>query len=199
MTQYWLITKKSDASTIEASFATKDAKTHPKDAGFAWDAALHVATPLPGPFDPAAQMRQGLGYVEDPAKAQIALLAAVKAEAERRKMLVLSLGGAKKTEYADKSAEVRMFNSLAGTLNAILAALTLMTAERRAIIFPYATADAAAFGDTIDKAIARFSTGMSTSATVPTIAAAEAKACAAIKAATTVAAKRAAAAAVTWP
>ncbi len=137
--------------------------------------------------------------VEVPAKVEAQLLAAVKAEAERRKMAVLSPGGAKKTEYADKAGEVRQMKTLGGTVTAALAAVAVLSASRQASLFPYAAADAAAFGDTVVNAFNRFMGGMTSSATVPTIAAAEAKTCAAIKAATTAAAKRAAVAAVAWP
>lgn len=137
--------------------------------------------------------------VESPAKIEAQLLAAIKAEAERRKMTVLSPGGAKKTEYADKAGEVRQMKTLGGTVTAALAAVAVLSTSRQASLFPYAAADAAAFGDTVVDAFNRFMGGMTSSASVPAIAAAEAKTCAAIKAATTAAAKRTAAAAVAWP
>lgn len=136
---------------------------------------------------------------EDLAKVRAVLLASVKSDAEQRKMTFLSAGGAKKAEYAQKAAEVSFYDSLGGSLSTILAALALLSPAQKQAKFGYATADAAANGEpTIVNAIARFRGGMEGSNKVPAIAAAEAKACAAIKAATTIAAARAAAA-VTWP
>lgn len=137
--------------------------------------------------------------VEDAAKVEVKLITAVKMEAERRKMALLSSGGAKKTEYADQAAEVRFFWSLGGTATAVMGTIGLWSPARRAAVFPCATANAAEFGDTIDKAIARFSAGMAGSAGKEAIAAREQKVCANIKAAVAPGAKRSAAAAVAWP
>lgn len=137
-------------------------------------------------------------WVEDAAQVEMALIAAVKLLAEQRKMEVATVGGYKKTEYAAKRAEVNAFDALGSTLTAVLAALNLIPAATRATRFAYAYADAAAFGDTIDKAIERFRTGMNASSKAATLAAAEAKGCAAIRAASTAAAKRAAFAAINW-
>lgn len=131
--------------------------------------------------------------------AEADLIAQVKAEAERRKMLVASPGGYKKMEYAGKESEVRTYRSLGGTVTAILSVLGGWTAERKAQVFPWATASAAAFGDTLPAAIARFESGIARAAAGPTIGAAEEKACAAIRAATTLAAKQAAFSQVRWP
>jgi hypothetical protein len=136
---------------------------------------------------------------EDLAKVRAQLLASVKGEAEQRKMTFLSAGGAKKAEYAQKAAEVAFYDSLGGSVSTILTAINLLTAAQRQAKFGYSLADAAAFGEpTIVNAIERFRAGMAGSNKVPAIAAAEAKACAAIKAATTIAAARAAAV-ITWP
>lgn len=199
MTQYWLITKKSDGSTVETSFATKDANTHPKDAGFAWDAALHVATPLPGPFDPARQVRQGLGYVDDLTKIKDNLVTMVKLEAERRKMMALSSGGAKKQEYAGKEREVALYNSLGGTAAAILTALNLLSPSQRLAMFPMASAAATLRGETtIAAAITRFAGGITRSSTFHQLCAQEEKACEAINAATTLTAAKAVATGLGW-
>lgn len=137
--------------------------------------------------------------VASAAKVEAKLIADVKARAEAEKMRVLSSGGAKKTEYADKYREVVAWDTLAGTAAQILIAFNTLSTQQRAVRFAYAIADAAAFGDTPADAIARFKAGIAKSTSAATLAAIEAKACAAIKAATTVAAKQAAAAAVTWP
>lgn len=137
--------------------------------------------------------------VESTAKVEAVLIASIKVEAERRKMLVLSPGGAKKSEYAEQAAEVRFFWSLGGTVTAILGVIGLWSPERRAAVFPCATANAAEFGDTLDKAIGRFFAGMTSSSSKNAIAAREQRICAAIKAAATTSAKNAVAATATWP
>ncbi|TCP36555.1 hypothetical protein [Sphingomonas sp. BK235] len=138
-------------------------------------------------------------FAEDPARVEAVLVAQVKDTAESKKMGFLSAGGAKKAEYAQKAAEVSFYDSLGGSVIAILAAVGALTPAQRRAKFGYALADAAAFGDTtITNAIERFRSGMAASDKVPSIAAAEAKGCAAIKDATTVAAKRTAYAAIDW-
>ncbi|MEH3046515.1 hypothetical protein [Sphingomonas adhaesiva] len=179
------------------------------------DGALQYVAPVDlKPADPAmAWSALPVGYgddthvwsaasrqmVEDRAKVSAKLIAAIKAEAEVRKMRLLTAGGAKKTEYSDQAAEVRFFWSLGGSVTAILGAIGLWSSDRRAAVFPCAAANAAEFGDTIDKAIGRFSAGMKKSASKEKIAAVEARVCAAIEAASTAAAARAAAAAIVWP
>ena len=159
-----------------------------------WPVSIVWDKPMRGFIDLAPE-----AYLTDPKALEAVLLASVKSEAERRKMMLLTAGGAKKTEYADKAAEVRTWHTLGGTLTGVIAVLGLIGGAKMKATFPYAIADAAAFGDTIDKAIARFAAGMSGSASVPSICAAEAKACAALKAATTVAGKLAAASSAVWP
>ncbi|MEH3122419.1 MAG: hypothetical protein PGN16_10655 [Sphingomonas phyllosphaerae] len=155
---------------------------------------------LPTGTEPNMLTLVGAAWVEDPAKIEPMLLMLIKSEAERRKMGFLSAGGAKKAEYAQKAAEVSFYDSLGGSVVTILAAIGALTAAQRRAKFGYALADAAAFGEpTITNAIERFRSGMASSDKVPAIAAAEAKTCAAIKAATTAVAKRAAANAVSWP
>lgn len=155
---------------------------------------------LPTGYEPNMLALVSGSWVEDPAKVEPVLLTLIKGEAERRKMGFLSAGGAKKAEYAQKAAEVSFYDSLGGTVVTILAAIGALTAAQRRAKFGYALADAAAFGEpTITNAIERFRSGMASSDKVPAIAAMEAKTCAAIKNATTAVAKRAAAAAVSWP
>ncbi|PCG09644.1 hypothetical protein COA17_07230 [Sphingomonas ginsenosidimutans] len=164
--------------------------------GAGW-AQLGGALPAGVPLD--LLTLSGNTWIEDPAKVRAQLLAAVKAEAEGRKMTFLSNGGAKKAEYAQKAAEVAFFDSLGATVTLALAALNAMPAAVKQAKFGFALADAGAFGDTVPAAIERFRVGMTASNKVPTIAATEAKACAALKAATTVAAMRAVVTGITWP
>ncbi len=197
--QYWTITDAAGATVLAAAFPTPSTGSHPKDNGWAWNAATQKATRIDKLPDLATQKWSGAAWVDDIAKVREQLLSDVKAEAESRKMTFLSAGGAKKAEYAQKAAEVSFYDSLGGNLTAILASLALLNTGQRQAKFGYSLADAAAFGEpTIVNAIERFRSGMAGSNKVPAIAAAEAKACAAIKAATTIAAARAAAA-VSWP
>jgi hypothetical protein len=170
----------ADFKPSEATLGTCALPAGFEEASFVWDATARAMS-------------------EDVAKVRAQLLLGVKAEAEARKMAFLSPGGAKKAEYAQKHAEVAFWDSLGGTITAALTAFGLLTSAARQAKFPYALADAAAFGETgIQAAIERFRVGMQGSSKVPAIAAAEAKACAAIKAATTIASARAAAN-VSWP
>ncbi len=164
--------------------------------GAAWS---QVGGALPAGVPVDLLTLSGGTWIEDSAKVRAQLLAAVKAEAEARKMAYLTPGGAKTTEYSDQAAEVRFFWSLGGSVQAIMGTVGLWSADRRAAVFPRAVANAGQFGDTIDKAIARFLAGMAASAPANAIGAVEAKACAAIKAATTVAAMRAVVTGITWP
>lgn len=197
--QLWTISEVATGNVLYAGFVTPSYGSHPKDNGWPWDAATQKATRIDAAPDVGLQRWNGSAWVEDAAKVEAGLLALLKAEAERRKMTFLSAGGAKKAEYAQKAAEVAFWDSLGGTVTAIVAAFNLLPASARQAKFGYALADAAAFGDTVQDAIARFRAGMTSSQKVPSIAAVEAKGCAAIKAATTAAAKRAAATAVNWP
>lgn len=197
--QLWTIHEVATGKVLAASFSTKSEGSHPKDAGWAWDAATQKATRISAVPDLLFQRWSGTAWVDDIAKVREQILNDVKAEAESRKMVFLSPGGAKKAEYAQKAGEVSFYDSLGGTVIVIIAAIGGMTAAQRQAKFGYALADAAANGEpTIAAAIERFRSGMTGASKVPAIAAAEAKACAAIKAATTIAAARAAAA-VSWP
>ncbi|WP_156679341.1 hypothetical protein [Sphingomonas profundi] len=141
-------------------------------------------------------------YVEDPAKIEAVLVGQVKAEGERRSMLVMSTGGAKKTKYAAKAVEVENWYGLGGVgaaTSALLAAFNLLNTTVRARKFRYAIADAKAHGDSVDKAIARFVAGADASQNeAARLEGIEQAGVDAIKAATTVAAKRAAHAAINW-
>lgn len=135
---------------------------------------------------------------EVPALVEALLIGMVKIEAERRKMERATAGGYKKTEYADKAREVADADTLGTTAAAILAAISALSPAQQVARFPYAAASAAAFGDTVAKALDRFRAGQARAAPVTRIAATEERACAQIRAATTASAKRTAYNAVTW-
>lgn len=135
--------------------------------------------------------------VESLPKLKDYLVAAIKVDAEQKKMALLSAGGAKKAEYAEKRQEVISYDALATGVGGIVQAMTTLATPRRKVMLAHAEADAAAHGDTVAAAIERFRGGISRASTTPLIAAAEAAACDAIRAATTVAAARAVV--VKWP
>lgn len=138
------------------------------------------------------------------AEVEAGLIRDVKQKADALKIAATTPLPSKSAEYPAKAAEVAAWDGalgggLVGTLAQTLAAINAWPAARRAATFPYALADATAFGDTIDKAIARFRAGMNGSATIHDVAAREAVTCAEIRAAKTIATKEAAAAAAVWP
>lgn len=197
MSQLWTILDVGTGAVLYGAFRTPSAGSHPKDNGWAWDATKHRCVRIDMAPVPATQSFVGDKWVDDAGKVETLLLGAVKVEAERRKMLAMSPGGAKKAEYAEKRAEVVAWDSLGGTASAILVAFNALPQAVRESRFGHAIADAAAFGDTPAAAIGRFRVGLGKAAAFRLVSALEAKVCADIRAATTVAGKRAAAAPLT--
>ncbi|WP_230771131.1 hypothetical protein [Sphingomonas sp. Leaf4] len=179
-----------------AQIKVPDGKT-PGDAGFPFDPTKHKAFTTSAQADTARQRFDAkLGaWVDDIAKVEADLIDGIKAEAERRRMLVLSPGGSKKSVYAMKAAEIEAWNALGSTTGAILTALGLLPASTRQRKFRFALAEAARRGEAnIAAAIQRFGAGAdSANAEAARVEAIEQVAVAAVKAATTVAAKRTAA------
>lgn len=152
------------------------------------------------PVDQAEQVWNGKAWVDDPAKVEPHLIADVKAEGERRRMLVLSPGGSKKTVYSLKQSEVDSWNDLGSTLATQLTAALGLSVIKQKRKFRFAMAEAALRGEpNPSAAIARFAAGSdAANAEAARIEAIEQAGVAAIKAATTAAAKRAAYAAINW-
>lgn len=200
--QLWTIAKVATNEVLSPCFATDSTGVHPKDRGWPWDAATQKATKISAYPDQVLQTWSGSAWVDDAGKLEALLLTSVKAESERRAMLVYTPNRGKMREYSKKAQEVIDFRGLAGEgalatlLNTLFASLPNAAKRRK---FIYAQADAARRGDTVADAIARFEAGMTTSeTTVASLKAIEATACAAIRAAASAAAKRAAYAAVDW-
>lgn len=124
---------------------------------------------------------------------QADLLAKVKAEAERRKMLAFTNGFGKSQEYLQKGKEAtNSATVLATVLNAI-------TAANAATQYPMAHAERMLTGETLSAVLARYRAGKTTSdAELARLSAIEWKAVQAIKAASTAAAKQAAFTAINW-
>lgn len=200
--QLWTITDLATGAVLSTAFSTPSTGSHPKDNGWAWDATKHKATKIAVQPDTDTQAFEGTAWIESPAKVEAALISAVKAESERRTMLIYTANRGKMREYGKKNQEVIDFRKLgnegaaATVLNTLFAALP-GAAKKRSFI--YSQADAARRGDTVADAIARFEAGMNAAEiVVASLKAVEAAGCAAIRAATTAAGKRAAFAAINW-
>lgn len=191
--QRWTITDSATGAMLAPCFITDAASVAPKDAGFPWDSARHKATAIGAAPDPAVQAWNGAQWVEDPLKVEAALLPLVDTQRETLQMTVLTPGGAKKYVYNRKAAEAILASGIAAT---VLNALTLVDRKKK---YPFAYAESAVTGDTLAVVLARFETGMNTSAIENArIEAVAQKAKRDIKAATTAAAKCAAYAAINW-
>lgn len=191
-----LVTSLVEAATIESLMLNCPAghEPHPCDGidvrpgEWSWNGSSLAAIVQPGPTI---------------AEVEATLLREVKGEAERLKMQYASPGGMKKAEYAGKAAEVATWDTLNGatlaTVAQVLIAINGWSPDKRAATFPWAIADAKERGDTIDKAIGRFRAGITGSSKVHAIAAREGTITDAIKAAKTIADKKAVRAAAKWP
>jgi len=96
--------------------------------------------------------------VETPIEAQARMLNTIDDEREERMMAVLTTGGAKKYEYANKAREVRDYRTLPGaTVALLLTAANLAGTQER---FAWAMAEAADTGDTLEAVITRYEGAM---------------------------------------
>ena len=124
---------------------------------------------------------------------QTRLLAAVDVERERLQMTVLTDGGAKKYVYNRKAMEAIDGRTITASL---LNGLGLSDKRKR---FPFATTESFLTGETLSAVLVRFDTGMNAAASENArIEAVAQKAKRDIRAAATIAAKRAAYAAINW-
>jgi len=131
--------------------------------------------------------------VETIEQLQARLLAAVDAEREKLQMTVLTDGGAKKYVYNRKAMEAIDARTIAASL---LNGLGLSDKKKR---FPFATTESMLTGELLTTVLARYDVGMNTSASENArIEAVAQKAKRDIRAAATIAAKRAAYAGINW-
>lgn len=131
--------------------------------------------------------------VETIEQLQARLLAAVDAEREKLQMTVLTDGGAKKYVYNRKAMEAIDARTIAASL---LNGLSLSDKKKR---FPFATTESMLTGELLTTVLARYDVGMNTSASENArIEAVAQKAKRDIRAAATIAAKRAAYAGINW-
>ena len=172
-----------------------------------WDGydALYQAVPRPDGGNEAAAMRAKIAEVKssipsgatapqpDLATVEQRLIAKLKAEAERRKMLAFSSGFSKSQEYVQKGKEVVASAALTA------AVLNALTAASAAAQYPMAQAERTLTGEALATILARYRSGKAASdAELARLSAIEWKAAQAIRAATTAAAKQAAYAAIVW-
>lgn len=119
---------------------------------------------------------------------EAATIAAIDAEREARQMSVMTTGGAKKYVYNRKADEVK---TASGILPSVLNALSLVDKQKK---YPFAYAEMQQTGETLTAVLARFETGLNAaSAKISVIEAQAQKAKRNVRAATTAAAKQAAA------
>ena len=131
--------------------------------------------------------------VETIEQLQARLLVAVDAEREKLQMTVLTDGGAKKYVYNRKAMEAIDARTIAASL---LNGLGLSDKKKR---FPFATTESMLTGELLTTVLARYDVGMNTSAADNArIEAVAQKAKRDIRAAATIAAKRAAYAGINW-
>lgn len=131
-------------------------------------------------------------WVPDLVGVQARLLDQIDDERERRQMTLLTQGGAKKLIYARKEAEVRDYRSLTASV------LALIDLAGRRARFPFAMAEVDRTGEALAAVVARFEAGFANMATVARIEAVAQAGKRAVRGAATVAAKRAAFAAINW-
>ena len=141
--------------------------------------------------------------VEDASRIEAALIKSINDERETRQMAAMTTGGAKKAVYAMQQAEVLAWAGLGAvgaTTTQLIAAFNLLPLTTRKQKFYFALMSMAKRGEpNIAAAIGRFSAGAAGSnAEVARVEAIAQDGIAAIKAANTAAAKRAAFAAVSW-
>jgi len=131
--------------------------------------------------------------VETIEQLQARLLAAVDGEREKLQMTVLTDGGAKKYVYNRKAMEAIDARTIAASL---LNGLGLSDKKKR---FPFATTESMLTGEPLTAVLARYDVGMNTSASENArIEAVAQKAKRDIRAAATIATKRAAYAGINW-
>ncbi|HUD30608.1 MAG TPA: hypothetical protein VMQ93_17205 [Novosphingobium sp.] len=146
-------------------------------------------------FDPSSALVNwtALTIGVDTAVIEARLTAAVKKEAERRKMLSFTAGNGKAQEYVQKGKEAA---ASAGLLATVLNALTAASAAAQ---YPMAHAERVLTGDTLYNVLASYRAGKAASdAELARLSGIERKSVLAIKAATTAAAKQSAYASINW-
>lgn len=127
------------------------------------------------------------------ADVEASLISQIDTECERRVMLTMTRGGGKKYSYNRKAAEVETSK---GVLPTVLNALSLVDRQKK---YPFAAAEMALSGETLSAVLARFAAGTAVAdSKVAAIEAAAVIAKRALRAATNLSAKRAAAV-VAWP
>lgn len=158
------------------------------------DASLATAS-LPADFDSATWKWDATtrAMIEDPARLEAQLIAEVKARAETAKMAAITRGFGKSEEYKRKASEAAASASLvAATINALSAADALVR-------FPAAWHEALLGGEKLAAVLARYRASTAAAlGVIDRMSAIEQVAVARIKAAPSVANKRAAAAAIDW-
>lgn len=208
--QFWTIVKKAKPTQVVVPVHTTSSSTiEPKDQGCQWDDSL-LAVKIPAAPRSGLDAWDGTKWTEIPSVVEATLIAKVKADNEALVRSVYSMNYGKQKKYSRKQQEVLDFRDLGSSLGLGITSLVTdvvnfapafnaMTAAQQAKKFRFAMAEARIRGVTIAQVIAGYEAAIdSIEQKVANWEAIELKAIADIKAATTVAAKRAVYAAINW-
>lgn len=120
-----------------------------------------TATDAPGTvrYDPATLAFSLMAVAaETTAQALARMIDTIDEERETRMMLLLTNGGAKKYEYAEKAREVRDYRSLSGTVvGGLLIPLNIASTRER---FGWSMAEVEDTGDSLEAVITRYETAV---------------------------------------
>lgn len=208
MSQKWTIALIATGEVLCPSFTTDSMGQHPKDKGWAWNAATQKATRISAEPNPLEQTWSGTAWVDDPTKIQPRLIAKVKADNETRVRTLYTTNFGKQKKYSRKQAEVLDYRALGGTVAALttdlasalfLTPLALMTTVQQRKKFRFAMAEAKLRNVPLSTIIGEYETAIETiEAQIADWEAIELEAIRQIKLAATATAKRAAYAAINW-
>ncbi len=204
MSQLWTITDLAGTQILYAAFVTPSVGSHPKDNGWAWDAATQKCTRIDAAPDLTSQKWSGTAWVEDLAKVKAASIAQIKADKAAMLAAAYTTVFGKQKIYARKQEEVNAFRALAPLVTNLTTivntvAFTSLGVATQKDKFRFALAEAALRGVSVGVVINEYATRID--GVEPQSAAWEAieqKACADTRAATSSAQVKAIYAAINW-
>lgn len=208
MSQLWTIVEQTGGAVLCPSFETDSFGQHPKDKGWAWNAATQRAVRIDARPDVLVQSFSGTVWAEDAAKVEALLIPKVKAANEALVRGLYSTNFGKQKKYSRKQQEVLDYRALSGTVSGLTSALAstvltlplaTMTLAQQRKKFRFAMAQAKKRGVSLDVIIGEFEAAIDDKEEqVANWEAVELEAVRAIKAAPTAADKRAVFAAINW-
>lgn len=127
MSQLWTITSLDGKTVFCERFETSSSGVHPKDRGWAWNAATQKAWQIQVAPDVSNQVWSGTAWVDDIAKLRLIAIAQVKAKNEQLVKSLYSQNYGKQKKYSRKQAEAMDFRALAPTVLTLSQTLTVAT------------------------------------------------------------------------